>query len=245
MASNTLGSSSIPPADPLLTSPTPLAQPKLAGKKRTAKSSSPRAVKRIKSSAPIFSPCHGSADINSQLIQAIHGLLETVKSLNSRLNNTESVSVKSAPDVLLAPPQLSPCDSDHVISLSAVSSTSSVTTAAALPTAQFPGSDAPITCQFNLLTVVLAQTFGRRFIPPAAVTAVTPLQILSNIIQSKDINLATLLLRTYVTDRKIVENSHSFSEFVIAFGIYRDVICQAFPDRRACRVMHLSLCCRS
>lgn len=39
----------------------------------------------------------------------------------------------------------------------------------------------------------------------------------------------TLFLKT--SDPRLPRNL-SFSEFVIAFGIYRDILCQAFPDRR-------------
>lgn len=182
LASNTLDGSLVTPANPLPTSPTPSAQPKLAGRKTYSQvvfSQSSQTTIPISSSPP----SHGSADINSQLIQVIHSFSETVKGLDSRLKNVESASAKCAPGFSSGSspaltPLFRPCD------LSAVPSTSSATTAAALPTAQIPGSDTR--------TVVPAQTSVRRFVPPAAVT-VSPL-LRTNIIQGKDINLATLLL---------------------------------------------------
>lgn len=70
----------------------------------------------------------------------------------------------------------------------------------------------------------------------------------SVIIQGKDVNLAALLHPSPANNRQMVDCGHvavflktsdprlqhnlSFSEFVIAFGIYRDIIYQAFPDRK-------------
>ncbi|MGL5501434.1 MAG: hypothetical protein ACRDCK_09865, partial [Plesiomonas shigelloides] len=82
-------------------------------------------------------------------------------------------------------------------------------------------------------------------------------QLRSNIIQGKDINLASLLLPSPAADRQMVDcgdvavflktsdprlqRNLSFAEFVIAFGIFRDTLCQAFPDRREELDLYLSM----
>lgn len=70
----------------------------------------------------------------------------------------------------------------------------------------------------------------------------------ANIIQGKDINLATLLLLSPAADWKMVDcgdvavllktsdprlqHNLSFGEFVIAFRLYRDILCQSYPESR-------------
>lgn len=114
----------------------------------------------------------------------------------------------------------------------------------------------PASPSFNLSSSTTpAQAFGRRFVPPAAAT-VSP-HLRSNIIQGKDINLASLLLPSPAADRKMVDcgdvavllktsdprlqRNLSFGEFVIAFSIYRDTLCQVFPDRREELDLYLSM----
>lgn len=108
-----------------------------------------------------------------------------------------------------------------------------------LQTASTPSS-------FNLSMAVSAQRFGRRFLPLAAVTVSAKMQ--SDIIQGKNINLAALLLPLLAIEQQMVDcgdmavflktsdprlqRNLSFGEFVIAFGIYSDILCQTFPDRR-------------
>lgn len=99
---------------------------------------------------------------------------------------------------------------------------------------------------FNLSSAAPAQAFGRRFVSPASVT-VSP-HLRNNIVQGKNINLATLLLPSPAADRQMVDcgdvtvllktsdprlqRNLPFAEFVVAFSIYRDILCQVFPDRR-------------
>lgn len=79
----------------------------------------------------------------------------------------------------------------------------------------------------------------------------------TGIIQGKDINLATFLLSSPAKDRQMVDcgdvavflkisdprlqRNLSFSVFVIAFRIYRDILCQAFPYRREKLHLYLAL----
>ena len=58
-----------------------------------------------------------------------------------------------------------------------------------------------------------------------------------SIIEGKDVNLASLLIPYYELETKDKEDARlkkslSISEFVTAFGKYKRVMCQAFPNRR-------------
>ena len=59
------------------------------------------------------------------------------------------------------------------------------------------------------------------------------------IVEGKDVNLATLLIPYYETNikDKDKDNIHikrplSITEFITAFGKYKRVMCQSFPERR-------------
>nr|XP_055074593.1 uncharacterized protein LOC129454107 [Misgurnus anguillicaudatus] len=250
LASNTIGN---PPAEPTDSSPaanTTQAHPKPAAKKRTAKSSSPPA-KKSKSSTSTLSPSHDSRGSNSQLLKAIQGLTENVKNLQNRMGAFEAVlatqpgtslpSTSTGSRALSAPPSFP--------DLPTGPSTSSVTPAFPPSTTQIPFQSVPlpsVTPHFTLSTAVAAQSFGRPFVPPAAVTVSQKMR--SDIINGKNINLAALLLPSPAVDRQMVDcgdvavylktsdprlhRNLSFCEFVTAFGTYRDIMCQVFPERR-------------
>lgn len=108
---------------------------------------------------------------------------------------------------------------------------------------------------FSLATAVPAQVMSRRLLRSAMSTLSN--QMRSNIIQGKDINLASLLLPSPASNRQMVEcgdvsmflkssdprlqRNLTFGEFAIAFGIYRDVLCQAYPDHRKEFDLYLSM----
>ncbi|KAK0136893.1 hypothetical protein N1851_026915 [Merluccius polli] len=103
---------------------------------------------------------------------------------------------------------------------------------------------APIS--YSLSTALPAQYPVRTFITPAAANITQHTK--NNILQGKDVNLAGLLLPSPAVERKWVDCSDvsvllkttdprithnlSFGEFVITFSIYRDILCQAYPERR-------------
>ncbi|KAL1267152.1 hypothetical protein QQF64_002827 [Cirrhinus molitorella] len=74
-------------------------QPKQAGRKRTAKSSSPRSAKKSKQptqSTPSPPRSH-TADNSDKILQAVQSLSETVKGLESRLDTFERASTRHSP----------------------------------------------------------------------------------------------------------------------------------------------------
>ncbi|ROL43427.1 hypothetical protein DPX16_17248 [Anabarilius grahami] len=188
MAQNTLGSPPIT-ADTAASTSAPSGQTKQAGKKRAAKSSSPHPAKRSLQSVRITSPpaVSGSVDVNSQLIQVVHSLSDTVKGLESKVSNFEKSFATS--NLSANPSTRSLVISTDVPPPAGFSFSSCLpSTSSALPashhTIQTPFqhvSAPPVTSNFSLSTALPAQEFGRRFVSPAAVT-VSP-QIRANIIQ--------------------------------------------------------------
>ncbi|KAK9543264.1 hypothetical protein VZT92_001055 [Zoarces viviparus] len=86
---------------------------------------------------------------------------------------------------------------------------------------------------------------GRSYIPQAA-NVTTRLR--SKILQGKDINLVSIMLPSPECDSSVVSGGNiaavfksadprligdlSIGQFMVAFGVYRDVICAVYPDRR-------------
>lgn len=91
-----------------------------------------------------------------------------------------------------------------------------------------------------------APIIGAPFFPPAA--AISP-HLRTQILPGIDINLVKILLCSDSQDKRLVDcgdisvllkdnvprlsNCLSIPEFYVAFGIYRDVICEIYPERRA------------
>lgn len=116
-----------------------------------------------------------------------------------------------------------------------------------LPSAGPSASGPVLTPAFTLASAQPAPPQGRSFIAQA-VASVSP-TLRANIVNGKDINLASLLLPAAPIDRQLVNcgdvsvilkssdprllKNLSFGEFVVAFGVFRDVLCGTFPDRRA------------
>lgn len=249
LAQNTLGN----PPTPTVQIPATSTAPILFRRKRTAKSSPTPSAKRSTSLARAPSPLNTSvsADPNSLLIQAVQSLTQTVKGLESKMANMEKklanplISLRPVTDASAIPPS----GSSNVRSDDPSSGPSTSNQQAFSYTAHTPYLDAPApvaTSAFNLSTAAPAQSFGRRFVSPAAAT-VSP-NIRANIVQGKDIHLASLLLPLQAVDRKMVDCGDvagflktsdprlqcnlAFFEFVIAFSIFRDILCQSFPERR-------------
>lgn len=87
---------------------------------------------------------------------------------------------------------------------------------------------------------------GVPFFPPAA--AISP-HLQSQILAGNDVNLVKILLSSELTDRRIVDcgdvsvmlkdgdprlsQTLTLAEFNVAFGVFRDVICEVYATRRA------------
>ncbi|KAL1251096.1 hypothetical protein QQF64_018892 [Cirrhinus molitorella] len=205
LAFNTLGS---PPADIALDPLPTSAQPKQPGRKQSAKSSSPHPVKKTTSAHP--TPNTEDTDANAQLLQAVKSLADTVKGFESRITFFENALAGCIPGVTPSTSLSSSLPASSTTSGSnAPPSTPSTSSGLQLPN-QLPANTSnqvdnaiPTTSHFSLSTAVPSQAIGRRFVSPAAVT-VSP-QIRQNIIQGKDINLASLLLPSPAADRQMVD----------------------------------------
>lgn len=60
----------------------------------------------------------------------------------------------------------------------------------------------------------------------------TPTSIRKKIIEGRDINLASLLVPLSDGDDSKYKSNLSIAEFITAFGRYKRIMCEAFPDRR-------------
>ena len=97
----------------------------------------------------------------------------------------------------------------------------------------------------SLATAVPSLSLGRPYIP---VSANISSRLRSKILQGRDVNLVSLILPSPECDKSLVAGDGfsavvksadprlnkdlSFGQFVVAFGIFRDVICSVYPDRR-------------
>ena len=95
---------------------------------------------------------------------------------------------------------------------------------------------------------------GVPFFPPAA--AVSP-HLRSQILAGNDVNLIKILLCSEISDRRIVDcgdvsvilkesdprlsKTLTLAEFNVAFGVYRDTICEVYPSRRAALDTYLAI----
>ncbi|XDV36891.1 hypothetical protein PO909_006605 [Leuciscus waleckii] len=197
LAFNTLGNPPQPAPHSPATAPAP-GQTKQAGKKRTAKSSSPHPAKRsmLHSQASTSLDPSEPAAVNYQILQAVQSLSQTVKTLESKMSKFEhslNNSNSSVPAInVSAISQLPP-------SAIGLSDTSNAPSTSALPTFQ--------TSSFNLSSAVPAQSFGRRFVSPAA-AKVSPL-IRANIVQDTVSMQASLPSEKLVRIRSFLESFSS------------------------------------
>lgn len=97
----------------------------------------------------------------------------------------------------------------------------------------------------SLGSALPAASTGVPFFPPAA--AISP-QLRAQILSGNDINLVKILLCAETNERRIVDcgdisvilkdndprltKSLTMAEFNVAFGVFRDIICEVYPDRR-------------
>ncbi|XP_024128071.2 uncharacterized protein LOC112146462 [Oryzias melastigma] len=104
----------------------------------------------------------------------------------------------------------------------------------------------PGTSSFSLSTAVPAPSMAHAYVPLAA--NVSP-RLRSRILQGKDVNLVSLLLPSPDGVLGVSNDASSagaakhadprlsrvlsIGEFLVAFGIFRDVVCSVYPDRRS------------
>ena len=247
LAHNTLGSPQLH-AEPNVPGPAPdlpvdpaadLEEPAPPPKKRRAKTKhlTPAPRKR-KPTAPTLP----DSPVSSQpILDAVLSLTASITAIDSRIQALEHqrpALPASSPSA--APP--APAAIQWPVPLQAPNTSTGFS--AANSTSVLAGT--AVSPAFSLATALPAPPLGRSFVAPSTVS-ISP-QLRQNILQGKDINLASLLVPSPTIDRQLVDcgdvsvflkNSDPrllknlpFGDFVIAFGLYRDVICSVYPDRR-------------
>ncbi|XP_030269433.1 uncharacterized protein LOC115579872 [Sparus aurata] len=199
----------------------PPSKGKAAAKRRSApQPDAPRPavnipIKRPKQSQPGTS---NEAAILSSLLEVKSAL----NVMNSRIHSLE-IANSSAPNINNTGPS---------------ASTSDTALAAPLP--------ADVTPQRSLGTAVPAPTMGSRFLPPAAAI---PDSLRNQILTGQDVNLVKILLcGSESADKRFVDcgdfsvvlkdsdprlsKTLTMAEFNVAFGVFRDTICEKYPQRR-------------
>ena len=134
------------------------------------------------------------------------------------------------------------------------SASSSAAAPGVFPSTSAGGGGSAVTPVFSLETAVPAPATGGPFVSPAA--AVAP-SLRSAILQGKDVNLVKILIGASESFSRLVDTddvavlvkandarlsrSLSMSDFCIAFGVYRDVMCEVYPGRRVELDTYLSI----
>ncbi|XP_074539253.1 uncharacterized protein LOC141800545 [Halichoeres trimaculatus] len=152
-----------------------------------------------------------AAAVQDIILSNIQQLVRSVQNIDSRLRSVESASAPSL---------------QSVVSLPAI-------------------NNSIVSPPQSLASAVPAPMIGRPYIPTAA--NISP-SLRQKILQGKYVNLVSIILPSPECDQKISSNENvsvilkssdprmsrdlSIGEFLVAFGIYRDVICAVYPERR-------------
>ncbi|XP_029927907.1 uncharacterized protein LOC115373572 [Myripristis murdjan] len=206
------------------------------GRKRTRKTHhlAPQA-KRKRASAVSAPPDHPDAALHAPdvaLTSTLQSLVNSMNAIDARLQCLENAQASSSSSAMFSvPPLLHP--------------PAPVMAPAPVPQPSSSFATAPDVPQHSLASAVPAPTIGRPYVPFGA--NISP-RLRSKILQGKDINLISLILPSPECGNKISSGENftaviksadprlardlSIGEFVVAFGIYRDVICSVYPERR-------------
>ena len=189
---------------------------KAPAKKRSAKPAAAPTRKRRKSApAPAPAPASPAPQPNAEVLSALADIKASLVSVNNRLVVLESNSCPSTSASGVEPASTS---SAELLSLP----------------------------RRTLGTAVPAPSIGAPFLSPAGAI---PDALRSQIIAGQDVNLVKILIcASDSSDRRLVDcgdfsvflkdndprlsKSLTLAEFNVAFGVFRDTICEAFPARR-------------
>ncbi|CAJ1053430.1 uncharacterized protein LOC115597353 [Xyrichtys novacula] len=233
------------PQRPPASTPPPSAPRKAAAKCKHTTSNSGTASaegtaqthKRARITAPAASHATPSdnlaASTNADIMSALSSIQSSLSSMNTRIQTLEA----NVPTPFQATTQTF---QDHVRTTSSIAGPSSQLDDV------IPVPYDNITVPRRTLGSAVPITTGVPFYPPAA--AISP-NLRSQILAGNDINLVKILLFSDVSDKRVVDcgdisvllkdsdprlfKSLTLAEFTVAFGIYRDVICEVYPFRRA------------
>ena len=205
-----------------------------SGRKRTRKSGPPPAPpsKRGTAAPLAHSPARASSGVpgrsaaDDSVGTALLSLSSVISSIDARLQSLENASATAASSGTVA--------AARAFTLQPAPSTSQ-------PSTSFQAAGVPHT----LASAVPAIPMGRPFIPSAANVSQ---RLRAKILQGRDINLVSIILPSPECDKTFASGENvsailkssdprlnrdlSIGQFLVAFGIFRDVICSVYPDRR-------------
>jgi len=177
-----------------------------------------------------------SVQSNDPVLSALSSIQFSLSDMNSRIQALESgSSSRSSANLLFSGPSLENSTSGTArLPVFTPQLDDDVTnTAAATIPRRTMGSAVPVSS-------------GAPFFPPAAAISH---QLRSQIVAGNDVNLIKILLCSEMSEKRVVDCGDvsvmlkdsdprlskmlTLAEFNVAFGVYRDVICEIYPSRRA------------
>ncbi len=167
------------------------------------------------------------------MLSTLSSIQSSISNINSRIQALESGSASRISENLLSGP--------------ASSNTASTTVTVRLPGAEQQVDDViPATIPRRTMGSAVPVSTGSTFFSP---TAAISNQLRSQIIAGNDVNLVKILLGPELSDGRVVDcgdvsvmlkdndprlsKTLTLAEFIVAFGVFRDVICYVFSSRRA------------
>ena len=185
-------------------------------------------AKRARASA---SAVASTAPANDAVLAALSSIQASLSSLNSRIQTLETTATPSSSSAF-----------QTAVFTSREPAASSSTQASDVTPAPLDGISIPRRTLGNAVPI----STGVPFYPPAAAISCN---LRSQILAGNDVNLVKILLCSDFTDKRVVDcgdvsvmlkdsdprlsKTLTLAEFIVAFGVFRDVICEVFPSRRA------------
>ncbi len=176
---------------------------------------------------------HSTIQNNDPVLSTLSSIQSSISNINSRIQALESGSASRISENLLSGP--------------ASSNTASTTVTVRLPGAEQQVDDIiPATIPRRTMGSAVPVSTGSTFFSP---TAAISHQLRSQIIAGNDVNLVKKILGPELSDGRVVDcgdvsvmlkdndprlsKTLTLAEFIVAFGVFRDVICEVLPSRRA------------
>lgn len=177
-----------------------------------------------------------SVQSKDPVLSALSSIQFSLSNMNSRIQALESGSTsRSSANLLFSGPL--------------AENSSSATAPARLPVLTQQQDDDVInsgTIPRRTMGSAVPVSTGSPFFPPAAAISH---QLRSQIVAGNDVNLVKILLCSEMSEKRVVDCGDvsvmlkdsdprlskmlTLAEFNVAFGVYRDVICEVYPSRRA------------
>ncbi len=215
-------------------------RPQISGKKNMQKRKNLEPASTLATGAPNRAcslsssarSSHSTIQNNDPVLSTLSSIQSSISNINSRIQALESGSASRISENLLSGP--------------ASSNTASTTVTVRLPGAEQQVDDViPATIPRRTMGSAVPVSTGSTFFSPSAAISH---QLRSQIIAGNDVNLVKILLGPELSDGRVVDcgdvsvmlkdndprlsKTLTLAEFIVAFGVFRDVICKVFPSRR-------------